>query len=856
MQKYKMNMHKVDFELNQKHHNKSDYINYWNSQEILRATQTNPDQKPMFLLHDGPPYANGDLHLGHFANKTIKDVLLRFKRLNGWFAPFLPGFDCHGLPVELAVEKELGKKDNLKDFVHSCYSYAQTQVANQTRQFKEFGVLGDWDNSYRTINYTSEATEMKVVLDLLGKGFLHQKYRPVYWCKDCQGSLAEAEVDYKTKESDSLTVKFKVANQDNTYLLVWTTTPYTLPANQAVAYNQKYKYSKYTSKDTNEVYVMVADSDFGKAHNLTEDGEFDLFNLALHSPYSQKQVPLVSADYVDSSGTGFVHIAPSFGLDDFQVGEKYNLDTLNYVNEYGKYNCELFSELNGKTLKDTRDYVVERLTNNNLVFNLGKLTHDYPHCWRHKTPLFFKTSKEWFMDLTNVKQTATKSLDDVSFYPPNGKKRLTNMLENRTSWCVSRNRAWGVPLPTGTSETELAEYEKLIQDVEQHGLNAVFNSSKKYQTLDVWFDSGISWKTVSENNFSTHQADVYVEGSDQYRGWFQSSLLLSNALHNNAPYKTILAHGFVVDEKGRKLSKSLGNYVTLQELFKEYSPDVLRLWVMSQDYTKDVCYSKTNMSQALEKYKKFRNTFRFMLQNLKDYDGTIGHELDNLDLWQLTAFNNLKSVVLQEADNYNFQEVLNKLYLFCENLSSTYFDSQKDRLYCLSKNNPRRKATQEVLWYMCINLAKLLNPFIPYSCEEFYLKLKDTGLVNKQGLLFEEFYGMPIEPDCSLDNVFSIKDMINQEIETLRNQLEFKMANELEICLNSEVSDSELEILKLLLGNNYISYNTNSKNTTFKKHNYKKCPRCWNYFPNILDTETCDCCQTAEREQSECISGE
>lgn len=844
--KYNLNMTKVKFDLAEKHLDKEKYVKLWNSEEV-QSKLNQQEHKPLFLLHDGPPYANGDLHLGHFSNKVLKDSLLKFKRLNGYYAPLYNGSDCHGLPVELAVEKttRVNKKTNPAEFLEECYKYSNQQAFNQREQLKNFGVFADYSRSYQTTDHNREADEMQAVLDLLEKGFLFQKFRPVYWCKDCQSSLAEAELEYKTKESDSLTVEFKL--EDNTFMLVWTTTPYTLPANQAVAYNKRFSYAKYFDKKREKFYVQLKQDKVDDSWLFVEDFKFN-DQQKLQSPYHENLVSLYHADFVEQSGTGFVHVAPSFGLDDFHLGEVHNLPTKSYVNEYGKYDTDEFPELKGMTLKQSSEYVLEFLSKKGLVYCYKKLTHDYPHCWRHKTPLFSKTSKEWFMDLSMVKLKSLELVENVQFFPSNGKNRLKSMLEGRTSWCVSRNRLWGVPLPNNNSQASKKEYKKWMQKVHEKGLVSFYeeNTNFRPQTLDVWFDSGMTHKTVVEKEFAVQQADLYLEGSDQHRGWFQSSLLTSVASRSQAPFKQVLTHGFVVDEKGVKLSKSVGNYVSMQDLLKEYSPDVLRLWVLGQDYSKELTYSKSTLNNSLEKYKKFRNTLRFMLQNLNDYDSNNFYldteKMDELDKFMLKKTDQVKKEVLKLSDNYRFYEALNLLYNYCDLVSTLYLDSQKDRLYCLHKEDNRRVLTQQVLYYVQYTLKLLLVPFMPYSMEEY----NNNDSNKKEACMLLENFLPEKEFDFNherFNELLNFRADLNKLFEEERTVKNLSKNNEVFVFYNKDFSKEEVMLMELMLGKPHF---VKSKENKLVKHDYKKCNRCWNYFVELKNNELCLSCYDAE----------
>lgn len=822
--KYQLNMKKVNFELSEKFNNKDSYLN--------RLNKDSSQFNKVFYLHDGPPYANGDLHLGHFVNKTLKDVVLRSKRLNGYSTPFMNGFDCHGLPVELAVEKKYGRGDSRKKFVEQCYKYSNEQVLNQLSQLKQFGMESNFDVHYKTNEYDREYEEMNAVLKFMENGYLYQNYRPVHWCKDCQSSLAEAEVEYKQKESTSLTVKFKVVDED-LFLLVWTTTPYTLPANKMVAFNKKLNYAKYKNTESNEYYVKLKNSEDDKLV-FVSDFNFDKDYL-LESPYSKNLVKLHHADFVDNSGTGFVHVAPSFGLDDFSLAETLGYKTESFVNNKGYYENTEFNELNALDLNEVANTVLNLLDKDNLVYKKSKLKHDYPHCWRHKKPLFTKTSKEWFVDLSKVKDKALSKLNNVKFYPENGKNRLASMLSSRSNWCVSRNRSWGVPLPKSNNQESLQEYKEMMKLVKEFGLSSLQDKYSDFQTLDVWFDSGMTHTTVMKKTYGVYKSDMYLEGSDQHRGWFQSSLLTSLLLNDDTPYKEVFTHGFVVDEKGEKFSKSLGNYVPLDNLMKEFGPDLLRLWCLSQDYHKELVYSPATMKSTNEMYKKFRNTFRFMLQNLYDFNKDLSsYNYDLLDKYMLNELENLKSAVLGLFEKYKFNEAVHLLHMFCDKLSYLYFDANKDRLYCFKSDSERRRTTQTVLYLVQNELSKLMSVYLPYTVFEYNDKL-DLDNESNQVLSFNFE-----KESLSFNKVLKLREEFNKLFEEERKNKTFNKTNEMFLHCKEDLTQNESEMLSLLFNNVFVF---KSNENRLSKHSLLKCDRCWNYAESLHNDlcSNCDC---------------
>ena len=750
---YALNLFKSSFELAQLHREKSTYQELWGSDAVQSALHREQAGRPLFLLHDGPPYANGNLHLGHFVNKSLKDALMKFKRLDGYFAPYVPGFDCHGLPVELEVEK-LGfdKKDPVK-FVAACRDYAANQVELQTQEFKSFGVTADWDHKYRTLDPEFESSAARFFMSLPQTV---KRLRPVHWCPKCASSLAEAEVEYKLKASESVVVLFEDSQRPNRFLQVWTTTPYTLPANKGVAFNPAMDYVEFPDGDRMLVRARQ-DAD------PTDLAPVPLGGMTVVSPYTKALVPVLPADYVSNAGTGLVHLAPSFGMDDFRVGEAFGLAVESFMDATGRY---LEGELKGMPMADATEAVLTAL--GDLLYSRIKVEHEYPHCWRHKSPLFFKASEEWFLDLAQVGEDALKALDAVEFVPASGRERLTSMLQGRTSWCLSRTRLWGSPLADPASPEDMAQ----LKLVEAQGLSA-WHEGHARRTLDVWFDSGVTHELVLKKRFG-RTADVYLEGSDQHRGWFQSSLLTAVAAGGPAPFKTLLTHGFVVDELGRKYSKSSKNYQPLQKLFEQHSPDVLRLWALSQDYTKDLKLSKESLARTTERYRKLRNTVRFCLQNTQDFDFKQTVELTHtLHLQQVKSLHDLVASVQLSATRFDFAAAVTALMSFCEATSGDYFTAFKDVLYCDAPASPRRLQAQYALALTLQVVMRLLVPLLPYTAEELFKALKEPmGFTEESAVLLT--FGtltLPVVTEAGLpsfEHFKTLKHEVHQWVESQR----------------------------------------------------------------------------------------
>lgn len=827
---YTLNLFKSQFELNQSHADKSFAHNAWHSPATVEALHRDAAGKPMFLLHDGPPYANGSLHMGHFVNKALKDCLLKFKRLDGYFAPFVPGFDCHGLPVELEVEALGHKKTDPKAFVEACRSYAEGQVRQQTLEFQSFGVSADWEQSYRTLDPAYEAGAAAYFARMPA---VNKRLRPVHWCPACASSLAEAEVEYKGRSTDSLVVLFELLDAENTFLQVWTTTPYTLPANKGVAYS--------ASLD----YVAVEEGGRTLVRARAETDPLTLLAVSLEglrarSPYTGDTVPVVAADYVTSSGTGLVHLAPAFGMDDFRVGEAVGLVVEHYVDERGKF---LSGAMAGMNFVEATAHVLEQVRP--LVYSHTQMEHEYPHCWRHKKPVFFKASEEWFLELDEVGPKALKALESVTFVPASGRERLTSMLRSRSSWCLSRNRLWGTPLVDTSKADELA----LLDQVARDGVEA-WQASGPRRTLDVWFDSGVSHELVLKKRFG-RTADVYLEGSDQHRGWFQSSLLTSVAAGGGAPYKALLTHGFVVDEHGRKYSKSSGNYQPLSVMLKQFSPDVLRLWALSQDYSTDMKLSKESLARTFERYKKLRNTLRFCLQNTGDFKRTDVPALTHsLHRDQMAKLQELVSGVTQAAEKYDFAAVVTALSLYCETVSGDYFTALKDTLYCDAPDATARREAQYMLSKMLEALVRLLVPVLPYTAEEVFQEVRESfGYSEETSLLLTlatlELPAAGAQP-CAASTYLALKELkheVNRYVEDNRaDGLKGAATLHLYVTL-PETAVTATEMLDYF-GCARVSVAKGPKAVLVKRTAYEACPRCRRHFPGLLGL--CSRCQAVE----------
>lgn len=745
------------------------WLKNWDDQHLFEQTQKARAGKPKFLLHDGPPYANGTLHVGHAANKILKDIICKAARLRGMDAPFVPGWDCHGLPIELVIEKKygrVGQKLNAAEFRTKCREYAAEQIELQKQDLKRLGVIADWDHPYFTMNYAYEADIIRTLAKIYEKGHIKKGQKPVHWCLDCGSSLAEAEVEYQEKGSDSVYVRFVVAGGrvEGASVLIWTTTPWTLPANMAVC----------AGPDIVYVLVRMDDERFLVAKDLLESVFKDqsveiletftgkeLAGLRLKHCFEDREVPLIFGDHVTTdAGTGFVHTAPAHGADDYQVWLAQghaSKDIWNPVMSNGCFSADtpFFAGLH---VSKVNPKVIELLIEKGALLRHEKIKHSYPHCWRHKTPLIFRATPQWFISMDALANPALRAAEQVQFIPAEGRNRFVSMLEGRPDWCISRQRTWGVPLPLFTSkETGEPHPEtgrlllEVARRIEKDGLEAWFGASaqdfgldpalydKGTDTLDVWFESGSSNQCVLKQRLELQfPADLYLEGSDQHRAWFQASLLVAIAATGEKPYHQILTHGFLVDGQGRKMSKSLGNIVTIQESTSQYGADILRLWVALSDYTGEISYSNAIMGPVTDLYRKIRNTLRYLLGALHGFD-TSKHAVPLSELIELDQFMMEKAADLQkEVDqalsakgNYAIRTAMSRIHEFCEDdLSNVYFDVLKDRLY--TENDWNRYSAQTALYFILNVLVRLISPVLSFTADEVWQLMREKGWASSQ----------------------------------------------------------------------------------------------------------------------------
>lgn len=737
----------------------------WEESKIYEKVQKAREGREMFILHDGPPYANGDIHMGHALNKVLKDIIVRFKTMSGYNSPYVPGWDTHGLPIEQQVIKKLGLNRHAVsalEFRSRCKDYAKEYVEIQKEQFKRLGIRGDWDNPYLTLEKEYEAAQIGVFGEMAKKGYIYKGLKPVYWCPTCETALAEAEIDYADKKATAIFVKFPVKDskglfpENNSYVVIWTTTPWTIPANVAISVHPEFTYALVKSEANHLIVAQEMIDSLEKfwASELEIERTFkgkELEGLLCNHPLAERESIVICGEHVTlEQGTGCVHTAPGHGVDDFLVGKQYGLPVLCPVDHQGKFTAEVVP-YQGMKVESANEIILQDLDSAGLLIHKDKIKHSYPHCWRCKNPIIFRATEQWFASIDGFRQAALEEIENVKWIPAWGKDRIFNMIADRGDWCISRQRTWGVPIPIFYcdqcgKEIVTDDTIKKVQEVfASEGSDAWFahpaeellpegftcecgshHFRKETDIMDVWFDSGTSHVGVLQQRPDLRwPADMYLEGSDQHRGWFNSSLSTSVAAFGKAPYRQVLTHGFLVDEKGRKMSKSLGNGVDPLQVVKDMGADILRLWVSSADYKNDVAVSPRIMTQMVEAYRKIRNTLRFTLGNLYDFDpkqNSVNYsDLNEIDRWILLKLGRVIERVLKAYEEYEFHVVYHTVHNFCTvELSSIYLDIVKDRVYVETKDSVGRRGAQTVMYEILNALVRLLAPILVFTADEIW----------------------------------------------------------------------------------------------------------------------------------------
>jgi isoleucyl-tRNA synthetase len=875
------------------------------------ATRKNAET---YILHDGPPYANGHIHIGHALNKILKDIIVKHKSMSGFKSLYVPGWDCHGLPIELQVTKELGdeaKKISKVDIRKKCRAYADKFVKIQMEEFKRLGVFADYEHPYMTMSKEYESEIVNTFGELFKSGYIFKGKKPIYWCPTCETALAEAEVEYANHTSHSIYVKFKIdaasidvdgIDKNNAYVIIWTTTPWTLPANLALSFHPDFEYSIFRCGD--EYYVLangLAES-FSQVTGKKIDANIPIsaetiqkFNV--RHPFIDRESKVIFGTHVTlEQGTGIVHTAPGHGMEDYIIGLEYKLDIFCPVDHQGRY-TDAFPEMQGVRVFDANGKVIDLLREKEALIFTDKLEHSYPHCWRCKKPLIYRATEQWFfgVDIKDLRKTGLKAVDETKWVPSWGEARFRGMVESRPDWCLSRQRSWGVPIPSfackkcGKNNMTGETIDFFVNVSKTRGIDVWFSDDiktlipdghtcacgsdefiKEQDILDVWFDSGVSHFAVLKNReFHSWPADLYLEGSDQHRGWFQSSLWPAIALKGKAPYKTVLTHGFVLDQDGKAMSKSLGNVIPPENIIKQYGADILRLWVSSEDYRNDLKIGYDMLKQIADSYRKIRNTFKFIIGNLSDFnaekDVVSYKELPDIDRWILHELYQLNRDCKEAYDNYEFHQVYRKVLNFCAvELSSIYFDMSKDILYTEAKNSKKRRANQTAIYEILHCIVRLIAPILSFTAEEVWKFLGKEESVHEQ--IYYSVRNEYNNPDIEkkMENLVNIKKDILKALETKRKDKEIGTSIEASISIyvedektRTQLKESPEEIRrffqvsKVTITDSGVEgmakYDVSS--VKVEKATGKKCERCWNYYDKLGThndhPELCDRCTDA-----------
>ncbi len=903
---------------------------FWEENKIYKKMLEKNKGNKSFILHDGPPYLSSDkIHIGTAMNKILKDIVLKYKTQKGFYTPYIPGYDAHGLPIENAVVKNIkGGRNALTplELRQKCREFAAKNLKGQEENFRRLGVLGDWEHPYVTIAPEFEAHQIELFWQMYKKGYIQKGLKPVYWCADCETALAEAEVEYADISSESIYVKFRVLNEQEIYKkaninsnnklnsIIWTTTPWTIPSNLAICLNAKFDYTIFEYKGEN--YFVATDlmnsflkevewEDIKPLGNL-KGSEFEKFE-AKHPLYDRKSLLITGEHVTLDAGTGSVHTAPGHGLEDWEVCQKYGIETFSPFDSKGCWTNEV-PDLEGVPYYKGNSIVMDKLKEYGALIKSQTITHSYPHCWRCKHPVMYRSTPQWFVKVSMFKDITLENIKNATWYPSSGEKRISNMVENRSEWCISRQRAWGVPIPIlyckkckkpiineqtikiitekfkNESSDAWVKYE--AKDFIPQGFTCECGCSefeKENDIMDVWFDSGSSWSAVVEqrkDEFQTDGSDVipvdmYLEGSDQHRGWFQSSLLIASATKECAPYKSVLTHGFVLDGEGRKMSKSLGNVVTPQEIIKVYGTDVLRLWAASVDYRNDVKIGDNLIKQLVEVFKKTRNTIRFLLGNLFDFDPKADYveykDLEEIDKFALSRLAQLIKNVDSAFETYEFYKYFQHLQNFAStDLSSFYLDIVKDRLYTKGKKSLSRRACQTVMYEILHTLISILVPVMPHQAEDIWQNMQPCQKPYESALLTDWAKAKDEWINEKLDEEFSqllkTREVVSKAIEPLRSTEPKIVGSSLEVDIvitsDNKEKSALLEKYSNLLGDLYIVshvYTSDVESNTLNKYSQddynikvlkakgEKCARCWKY--RTLDNNgICEDCRKAIEE--------
>ena len=892
-------------------------LKQWEEQDLYGQIRKEKKGKPKYVFHDGPPYANGHIHMGHALNKILKDFVVKIQNMKGFDATFVPGWDCHGLPIEHQVGKELKKKkqDFSKGEIRKlCREYAANFVDIQKEEFKRLGVFASWDKPYLTMDFAYEATIVREFAKFIEKGMVYKGLKPVHWCTTCRTALAEAEVEYDNHRSPSIYVKFPVKSglsdqikgldPAKTHFVIWTTTPWTLPANLAICLHPDFEYTAISHQG--EYWIVAKELAQGLVDQLGLNSSKLLENCAgkelegvvCRHPFIDRESPVILGDHVTlEQGTGCVHTAPGHGQEDYIVGQKYGLDTYNPVDDAGIFK-PIVEHFAGQFVMKANPNIVEMMKADGSLISSSEIDHSYPHCWRCHQPIIFRATAQWFipMDKNGLRANALEAINNTRWVPPWGRERIYSMVENRPDWCVSRQRAWGVPITVLTCKqceepaTSPEVMSHIVKQVEQHGADFWFEKeaeellpagykcscgsktfTKEMDILDVWFDSGVSHAAVLENDPNMQwPADLYLEGSDQHRGWFHSSLLEAVGTRSAAPYKTVLTHGYVVDGKGKKMSKSAGNVIAPQKIIDQYGAEVLRLWVASENYREDIRISNEILKRLTEAYRKIRNTFRFLLGNLSDFDPKADtvpmDELEEIDRYILYRFRTVTEKILKAFEEFEFHVFYHSFYNFCiVDLSAFYLDIVKDRLYTYPKNSRERRSGQTAMYELLKGMAQLMAPVLSFTSEEVWSFIPSKGDETSSVHLseFPDLSGVSFPNDLvdKWEKISQLKGEVSKALELQRQEkvighsldalVRLELPNDLKAVLDQEQDQlkfifivSGVEIVGTLKDEAKVYASESIEGIKIAVHPApgKKCERCWNYFVEESAPEHPDVC--------------
>lgn len=908
-----LTMPKTGFEMRGNLPNKEPkFLERWQQENLYAKMMEKNKNKQRFMLHDGPPYANGNIHLGHALNKILKDFVVRYKNMSGFDTPFIPGWDTHGLPIENALQKQGvdRKKIPLYEFRQKCMDYAYKQVEKQKGDFLRLGSVGDYDYPYITLQKEFETEQIKIFAKMAMSGLIYKGLKPVYWSPSSESALAEAEIEYKDVKSTTIYVAFKVKdtkgvlNGDESFV-IWTTTPWTMPADLAICLNPDYEYGVFeTSNKGNLIFLREFEEVLTKELSLEDvklrkvfkGKELELITV-YHPMYEDRESIIILGEHVtNDSGTGCVHTAPGHGADDFIVGMKYGLKAFCPVDEKGRMMESAGSRLAGMYYEQANEEVLVWLKEVDALLHSNEVVHSYPHDWRTKKPIIFRATAQWFCSISPIREKILEEIKKVNWYPSWGELRMHNMIAERNDWCISRQRAWGVPIPIiycedGTPIMEEKVFNHIANLIHENGSNIWFkldakellpegytnahspngNFKKETDIMDVWFDSGSSHTSVLKPRGYEYPVDLYLEGSDQYRGWFNSSLIIGTAVNGVAPYRNVVSHGFIMDDKNQKFSKSLGNGVAPQDVIKQYGADILRLWVGTVAYQSDVKISMDLIKQVAESYRKIRNTFKFLLGNLND--GSLGkfdiykdkaNELSLIDSFVVEKLHLLVNNYIECFENYDFAGGVNEIMNFMSNdLSSFYLDLAKDILYCEEYDSLRRRQVQTVIYEVADTLLRLLTPIIPFTMEEVYDFFKGENGVESSQLLDmpKKYENIDEELLSQYASVLALRSDVLKAIEELRGQGIIKSSQEADVRF--EIIDKnvkkvinllpKIEVTRLfIVSNAKETKELDAKEYGVSKvlvsvHNGVRCERCWNRFENNLlnNLNICSRCEKA-----------